>query len=86
MDAPMIIELHLFARMRELCGNRAKISLEVAEGATAEDCFELLCEEFSSVRPYRATLAVAVNEEYAAWDCELHRGDAVAFIPPVSGG
>ena len=45
-----------------------------------------LCEEFSSVRPYRATLAVAVNEEYAAWDCELHRGDAVAFIPPVSGG
>lgn len=86
MNAPMTIELQLFARLRELCGNRSEMSLEVAEGATPEDCFELLCAKFSAVRPYRATLAVAVNEEYAGWDRELQRGDAVIFIPPVSGG
>ena len=86
MDAAMTIELQLFAGMRELCGNQSHMSLEVVEGATPEDCFELLCEEFSAVRRYRATLAVAVNEEYAAWDRELQRGDAVTFIPPVSGG
>ncbi len=86
MDAPMTIEVQLFAGMRELCGNRAQISLEVAEGATPEVCFELLCREFSAARRYRGTLAVAVNEEYAAWDRELQRGDAVIFIPPVSGG
>ena len=82
----MTIELQLFARLRELCGNQAKMSLELVEGATPEDCFELLCEEFSAAGPYRATLAVAVNEEYAAWDRELQPGDAVIFIPPVSGG
>lgn len=82
----MTIELQLFAGMRALCGNQAQISLEVAEGATPEDCFELLCQEFSAVRPYRGTLAVAVNEDYVAWDRELQSGDAVIFIPPVSGG
>ncbi len=82
----MIIELQLFARLRELCGNQTQMSLELLDGATPEDCFELLCEEFSAARPYRGTLAVAVNEEYAAWDRELQPGDAVIFIPPVSGG
>lgn len=82
----MTIELQLFARLRELCGNQAHMSLELLDGATPEDCFELLCEEFSAARPYRGTLAVAVNEEYAAWDRELQGGDAVIFIPPVSGG
>ena len=86
MDAPMIIELQLFAGLRELCGNQAQMSVEVKEGATPEDCFELLCQEYSAVRSYRARLAVAVNEEYATWDRELQRGDAVIFIPPVSGG
>jgi molybdopterin converting factor small subunit len=32
------------------------------------------------------TLAVAVNQEYAAVDLLLHEGDEVALLPPVSGG
>jgi molybdopterin synthase catalytic subunit len=33
-----------------------------------------------------ASLAVAVNREYAAADAVLHEGDEVALLPPVSGG
>ncbi len=33
-----------------------------------------------------ASLAVAVNSEYAADDIKIHRTDEIALIPPVSGG
>lgn len=29
---------------------------------------------------------VAVNDEFVAWDCLLQVGDAVALLPPMSGG
>jgi molybdopterin converting factor subunit 1 len=32
------------------------------------------------------TIAVAVNREYAGLETELHEGDEVALLPPVSGG
>jgi molybdopterin converting factor subunit 1 len=33
-----------------------------------------------------ASLAVAVNQNYAAWDEALKEGDEVALLPPVAGG
>lgn len=29
---------------------------------------------------------VAVNDEFAAWTADLHNGDVIAFLPPMSGG
>ena len=31
-------------------------------------------------------LRVAINGEFAAWERQLHDGDEVVFLPPVSGG
>lgn len=31
-------------------------------------------------------LRAAVNHAFCTWETELHDGDTVAFIPPVSGG
>ena len=31
-------------------------------------------------------LRVAINGEFARWDCVLAEGDEIAFLPPVSGG
>lgn len=31
-------------------------------------------------------LRVAVNGEFADWQCELKDGDEIVFLPPVSGG
>jgi len=32
------------------------------------------------------SLKVAVNDEFSEWKTALNSGDAVVFIPPVSGG
>jgi len=82
----MTVEIQLFARLREVCANQSRLELALAEGATAQDCFEALCDRYAAARPFRTTLAVAVNDEYAAWDQVLSCGDALSFIPPVSGG
>ncbi len=82
----IIVELLLFARLRELCGNQGRVSVEVPDGASPEACFESLCARFPGVETMRTTLAVAVNEEYSAWDRTLSQGDILSFIPPVSGG
>lgn len=80
------VEIRLFARLRELCGDQGRVDVEVPAGATAQQCFDRLGERCDKVTPLRQSLAVAVNDEYATWDRELCDGDVVAFIPPVSGG
>jgi molybdopterin synthase sulfur carrier subunit len=35
-----------------------------------------------STRDFR----VAVNDEFATWDTEIKSGDAIALLPPMSGG
>jgi molybdopterin converting factor subunit 1 len=82
----MIVRVRLFARLRELCDNQSSVELEVAEPATAAAAFAELCRRFPTVQPYRDTLAVAINDEYADWERSLADGDVVALIPPVSGG
>lgn len=82
----MTVDVRLFARLRELCGNQPEVRLELEEGATAADAFAALCARCEGARPFRETLAVAINDHFGAWDDVLHSGDAVSFIPPVSGG
>lgn len=82
----MNVRVQLFARLRELCDDRSQIDLQLDEPATAADAFDALCRDFPTLRPYRDTLAVAVNEEYAGWQRPLQEGDQVSLIPPVSGG
>ncbi len=81
----MVVEVLLFARLREVCGQR-QISLELAEGTTVADCFAHLADRFPELDGLRESLVVAINEEYAAWDEMAAEGDTIAFIPPVSGG
>ncbi|WP_369795443.1 MoaD/ThiS family protein [Synechococcus sp. GFB01] len=33
-----------------------------------------------------ATIRVAINQRFAAWDSPLAGGDELAFLPPISGG
>ena len=33
-----------------------------------------------------ANFRVAVNDEFAAWEAEIKSGDAIALLPPMSGG
>lgn len=38
------------------------------------------------IREHMKSLRVAVNQEFADFSTEVHNGDEIAFLPPVSGG
>jgi molybdopterin synthase catalytic subunit len=52
----------------------------------ARDVWALLLDEHPAIAPFADRLAVSVNLEIRSLDAELHDGDEIAFLPPVSGG
>ncbi|MEO6815685.1 MAG: MoaD/ThiS family protein [Edaphobacter sp.] len=60
--------------------------VELPDGATVDSLLSLLRARTSKQSDVWRTLAVAVNQEYAALSTTLHDGDEVALLPPVSGG
>jgi molybdopterin converting factor subunit 1 len=79
------VKVLLFARLAELAGKRV-MQLEIGEGLTAGDAYQLLAREESALAGFESSLAYAVNREYAGADTPLRDGDELALIPPVSGG
>jgi molybdopterin synthase sulfur carrier subunit len=79
------INVRLFAGLRETIGAR-EITVTLNGGATVEDLCVRIGEEHPLVRPLLKTAVAAVDEEYVPASHELHDGDMVALIPPVSGG
>lgn len=82
----MSVTVRLFAILRELAGARF-IDVELPPGATVADALEILQarNELSDALA-RIPVRMAVNREYADADSELHPGDELALIPPISGG
>lgn len=76
----MKVSVRLFAQLRERAGVRA-LELELPDGAVVADALAAV-EELAAGLP----VVLAVNREYAPHDAELHAGDEIALIPPVSGG
>jgi molybdopterin converting factor subunit 1 len=76
----MQVRVRLFAVLRERAG-ASEVELELPEGA-------LVCDALDRMRALidGVPAVMAVNHEYADPSTELHGGDEVALIPPVSGG
>jgi molybdopterin converting factor subunit 1 len=81
----MLVTVRLFARLREIAGT-PELNRQLPEGATARTAWEQLAREFPPMAEYERAISCAVNEDYARFTTELHDGDEVAFLPPVSGG
>lgn len=60
--------------------------IELSDPARVEDLISHLEQRHPNLRRYVPTLLIAVNEEWAERKKELHDGDTVALMPPVSGG
>jgi len=75
----------LFGAVREAAGAK-ELSLALSDGATARDVWALLLDEHPAIAPFAERLAVSVNLEIRSLDAEIHDGDEIAFLPPVSGG
>ena len=81
----MHVTVRFFALHRDIVG-ASQISCEIAKGTTLGQLWSQLCEEFPALAPATRSVMFAHNQEYADPETELHDGDEVAFIPPVSGG
>ena len=81
----MRVTVRLFARLRDLAG-MGELIREIPPHATARQVWDDLVLEWPDLGEYEKTISVAVNAEYARMNAEVHDGDEVAFMPPVSGG
>jgi len=76
----MQVRVRLFAILRERAAAEA-IELELPDGALVSDALERVGHLTAGV-----PVVMALNQEYVEPGAELHSGDEVALIPPVSGG
>ena len=82
----MRVTVRLFARLRDLAGT-GELVREVPDSATVHTRLAIADRRDAvTVAEYERTMSVAVNAEYARMAAEVHDGDEVAFMPPVSGG
>ena len=81
----MEVDVRYFAIIREIVGRSAE-RREAPEGATVEDIFSQLVRENPRLERMRPVTMLMVNKAYVSHDHELHDGDELALIPPVSGG
>jgi molybdopterin synthase catalytic subunit len=81
----MIVQVRLFARLREQAGT-AEEELELADGATPAAVYAQLRRRHPLLDPRTEAVRPARNLSFCGWDDPVADGDEVAFIPPVSGG
>ncbi len=81
----MQVRVLFFGVLKEMAG-RASEGVELAEGATLSDLLEKYEREVPKLKQYRGSIALSVNQEYAAGSTRLKNGDEVGLLPPVSGG
>jgi MoaE-MoaD fusion protein len=82
----MRVTVRLFAILRDRAGARS-IDIELPERATVADALQILGQRSELTDALtRIPVRMAVNRDYANPDSELHSGDELALIPPVSGG
>jgi molybdopterin synthase catalytic subunit len=79
------VEIRFFAIIREIVGRSAE-RRQLTEGATAGDVFDELTREYPRLERMRPVTMMMVNKAYVTPAHELHDGDELALIPPVSGG
>jgi MoaE-MoaD fusion protein len=81
----MRVTVRLFAMLRQQAGWRER-DLELPDGATIEDAWQVLADGVPGLAPHRAAIRFARNREYAPADAALADGDELVLIPPVAGG
>jgi MoaE-MoaD fusion protein len=79
------IDIRYFAIIREIVGRSAE-RRQLPHGATAGDVFDELIRANPRLERMRPVTMLMVNNAYVTHAHELHDGDELALIPPVSGG
>jgi molybdopterin synthase catalytic subunit/molybdopterin converting factor small subunit len=81
----MQVTVLFFGVLKEMLSSESQI-LDLPQGATVDAVLGHYRELMTQQPNLWPSLAVAVNQSYAARGCLLRDGDEVALLPPVSGG
>jgi MoaE-MoaD fusion protein len=81
----MRVRVLFFGMLKDLVG-RSSDTPELPEGSTITDLLKHYEARVPQLKASLPSLAVAVNQEYAAGGTRLNSEDEVALLPPVSGG
>ena len=81
----MRVRVLFFGILKDLAG-RSEDLVELRNGDSVRDLLSHLASEIPGLKEPMASLAIAINREYAAADAKLKADDEVALLPPVSGG
>jgi len=81
----MQVRVLFFGALKDLVG-RSNETLELPEGARVETLLAHYASQTPRFEDLLPSLALSVNQVYAAADSALRSGDEVALLPPVSGG
>ncbi|WP_321474815.1 molybdenum cofactor biosynthesis protein MoaE [uncultured Paludibaculum sp.] len=85
MALSVTIRVLFFGLLKDIAGLREE-HLLLDEGVRLNDLFGQYAARFPKIRDMRASIVLAVNQQFALDNPELRDGDEVAFLPPVSGG
>ena len=81
----MRVDVRFFAVLREIAGERLTLELTDAQ-PTVGDAWRAAAALHPGLVAHGEYVRAARNAAYVPWRAELHDGDEVAFLPPVSGG
>lgn len=81
----MKVHLLFFASYRDIAGESA-MDIDLPDASTVSDCAAALKKRYPRFVDVLPKGRVAVNLEIVDESHQLHDGDEVAFMPPMSGG
>ncbi len=81
----MRVTVRLFARLKDEAGTSAW-ECDLAPGASVRDVWRAVTSRYPSLESFGGSVTSAVNADFARQNVEVHDGDEIAFLPPVSGG
>jgi len=81
----MQVRILFFGVLKDLAGRSAE-TLDLPEHTALCEVLAHYETRIPNLRKLKSALAISINQQYVAPESELHHGDEVALLPPVSGG
>jgi MoaE-MoaD fusion protein len=81
----MKLTIRMYATLKERTG-ASLVTLDIHEPGSVTDLLEELFQRFPNLQPFKQSILVSVNQEFAGPFAQISPDDEIALFPPVSGG
>lgn len=84
-QASITVTIKLFAIYQEVYGV-PELRRQVPPDTTVSDVLLMIIQEHPELKKWQTITRFSINYQFVTADTQLHNGDELVFIPPVSGG